>query len=128
MPGLRFLADMHISPLTVRELTARGWDIVRVSDALHESASDSQILAHARANRQVVVTQDLDFSALLAIGGHASPSVISLRLAQARPATVTRRLIEVISAMERELAAGIVASVDEATVRYRSLPIQLERD
>jgi predicted nuclease of predicted toxin-antitoxin system len=128
MPGLRFLADIHISPATIRELRDRGWDIVRVSDVLEARSSDAEILEYAGQHGQIVVTQDLDFSALLAIGGHAGPSVITLRLEDARPVVVTRRLLDVVSALEQELSEGVVVSADETRVRYRFLPILGERD
>ena len=120
---LRFLADMNISPMTVADLRSAGWDIVRVSDLMDEGSSDADILAHARRHGQVVVTQDLDFSALLAVGGYAYPSVITFRLTDARPSSVTRRLRDVVSEMNEELASGVAISVDETTARYRVLPI-----
>jgi predicted nuclease of predicted toxin-antitoxin system len=126
--GLRFLVDMHISPLTVRDLRARGLDVIRVSDVLEPRAPDSQILAIAREDGRIVVTQDLDFSSLLAIGGHAGPSVITLRLEDALPSTVTNRVLAVVSALSQELEEGIVVSADETTVRYRFLPILRERE
>jgi len=36
----RLLADMNISPKTVDALRQRGWDIIRVSQALRMDASD----------------------------------------------------------------------------------------
>ena len=128
MGGLRFLADIHISPVTIRALRGRGWDIVRVSDVLEGRSSDAEILEYARQHGQIVVTQDLDFSALLAIGGHTGPSVITLRLEDARPVIVTRRLLDVVSALKQELSEGMIVSADETTARYRFLPILGERD
>jgi len=66
---LRFVADMNISPLTVNVLAAEGIDIVRVSSLLPVNASDESILGLARQQGRVVITQDMDFSALLALGG-----------------------------------------------------------
>jgi predicted nuclease of predicted toxin-antitoxin system len=82
---LRYLADMNISPLTVQALRQDGLDIVRVSDLLPVDAADSEILAWARQEDRVVVTQDLDFSALLALGGYGRPSLITLRLSVTIP-------------------------------------------
>jgi len=79
-PLLQFLADMNISPVTVEELRRAVWDIVRVSERLDRPASDQEILSFARANSRVVVSHDLDFSSLLALAGHDSPSLITLRL------------------------------------------------
>lgn len=128
MAGLRFVADMHISPVTIRELKARGLDVIRVSDVLDCRAPDSQILAFARDHGRIVVTQDLDFSFLLAIGGRTGPSLITLRLEDARPSTITRRVLEVVAALGQELSEGIAVSVDETSVRYRLLPILREHE
>jgi len=57
---LQFLADMNISPVTVKELRRAGWDIVRFSEQLDPRASDEEILSFARANSRVVISNDLD--------------------------------------------------------------------
>ena len=126
MPDLLFLADMNISPITLRELKKHGWDIVRVSEVLNANAKDEEILRYARVNNMVLITQDLDFSALLAIGGYGGPSVICLRVEEPHPMLVVRRLVEVVPEIMRQLKEGIVVSVDEASARYRTLPIDSE--
>jgi len=73
-----------------------------------------------------LITQDLDFSMLLAVGGLNKPSVINLRLENANPDFVTNRIIKVVSEMIKELEEGVVISVDETSARYRNLPIRLE--
>jgi len=82
---VRYLADHHISPRTVAPLKATGFDIYRVSDVLPPDAEDLQILELARSEGRAVITQDLDYSALLASTGHTQPSVVSLRLHTNRP-------------------------------------------
>jgi predicted nuclease of predicted toxin-antitoxin system len=126
VPELRFLADMNISPSTVSEHQDKGWDISRVSDVLSGSARNQDILSFARDRTLILITQDLDFSALLAVSGHTRPSVITLRLEEPRPHLVTLRLVEVIAALGSQLEEGVVASVDESSVRYRTLPIGSE--
>jgi predicted nuclease of predicted toxin-antitoxin system len=126
VPNLEFLANMNISPLTVEQLRKLGWSIIRVSEVMDRRSKDAEILAYAREHNRVIITQDLDFSMLLAVGGHAKPSVINLRLENAKPDFVTRRIIDAVSEMEKELEAGAVVSVDETSARYRNLPIILE--
>lgn len=41
MPKLSFLADMNISPLTVKQLRQIGWQIWRVSEFMPENALDA---------------------------------------------------------------------------------------
>jgi len=121
---LRFLADMNISPLTVAALQAEGWEIVRVSSVLAVDASDRDILNLAEQRRQVVITQDMDFSALLALGGHARPSLVTLRLLDTDPDTVTRRLRLVLPQIEDALRDGSVVTITDGNVRVRELPIR----
>lgn len=121
---MRFLADMNISPLTVDALAAEGKDIVRVSSLLPRNASDVDILDLARQQGRVLITQDLDFSALLALGGYDRPSLITLRLLDTAPAVVTERLSQVLPQIEAALRLGCAATVEDKCVRIRRLPIR----
>lgn len=121
---LRLLADMNISPLTVAALQDAGWDILRVSDRLSKFAADPEILAFARQEGRVIITQDLDFSTLLALGGHNRPSLITLRLSNTDPTQVTARLFQVLPQLQERLAQGCAVTVDERTLRVRQLPIR----
>jgi len=123
-PSLRFLADMNLSPITVDALQREGWDIVRVSTLLPANASDAEILVLARRQNRVVITQDLDFSALLALGGHAQPSLITLRLSNTDPSLVTERLRQIVPQSEQALQEGSAVTVDDSSLRIRRLPIR----
>lgn len=124
MADIRFLANMNISPKTVAILQQQGWEIIRVSDLLPVDATDEEILELARREDRVVVTQDLDFSALLALGGYDRPSLITLRLSVSDPETVTRRLLEVLPQMEQPLLEGCAVTIEDIAVRVRQLPIR----
>ena len=63
---LQFLADMNISPLTVKTIEKQGHNIIRDSELMKHSAPDSDILEYARNHQMVILTQDTrDFSALI---------------------------------------------------------------
>jgi len=126
VPKLNFLANMNISPLTVEQLRKMDWDIVRVPEIMSRKSKDKDILRYAREHKKVIITHDTDFSTLLAVGGYNKPSVINLRLENATPDFVTRRIIDVVSKLGKELEEGVVASVDEVYARYRELPIKVE--
>jgi len=123
MAKIRLLADMNISPKTVISLREQGWDIIRVPEVLPMDAEDEEILELARREDRVIVTQDLDFSALLALSGYDRPSLITLRLAISDPQTVTHRLLEVLPGLEDILQKGCAVAVNDVTVRVRKLPI-----
>ncbi|WP_236144163.1 DUF5615 family PIN-like protein [Nostoc sp. CMAA1605] len=62
MSSLQFIADVHISPLTVVALQQAGYNILRSTEVLPATATDIEILEFARVNNRIVLTQDLDFS------------------------------------------------------------------
>jgi hypothetical protein len=44
MSSLRFVADVHISPLTVIALQQQGYDTLRVTEILPATATDREII------------------------------------------------------------------------------------
>lgn len=94
-----------------------------MSDVMDPMTSDITILEYARVNDMVFVTQDLDFSSLLALGGYLKPSLVNLRLNEPTPAAVKKRPVQVLPKIEKELMGGAVATIDETTVRIKKLPI-----
>jgi predicted nuclease of predicted toxin-antitoxin system len=123
MAKLKYLADMNISPLTVSVLCHKGYDVLRVNAVLSPSVTDEQILLHSREREYVVITEDMDFSALLALSGYGRPSVVSLRLSFSDPESVADRLIHVLPLCEKSLEEGCVVSVSDEAIRMRRLPI-----
>ncbi|MEK6581808.1 MAG: DUF5615 family PIN-like protein [Nitrospirota bacterium] len=121
---LKFIADIHISPLTVNELKKNGYDIIRITGKLPATASDNEIIQLASKEQAVIITQDLDFSAIIAQSGLNWPSVISLRVANAKPDMITRLLTTVLPRIEVELIEGAIVSVDETEYRIRKLPVK----
>ena len=123
MASLRFLVDMNLSPKIVTDLRQQDWDILRVSQVVPMDAPDSEILEFARQQNRVIITQDLDFSSLLALGGYEKPSLITFRLSVPDPETITRKLLELLPDIEEELLAGCAVAINDRRVRIRRLPI-----
>lgn len=124
----KFIADIHISPLTVKELQKKGYDIIRVTDKLPTTSSDKEIIQLAYKEKAVIITQDLDFSAIIAQSGLGGPSIVSLRVDNAKPAIVTRILTTVLPLIESELCDGAIVSIDEKEYRIKKLPATEERN
>ncbi len=88
-------------------------------------SKDIDILEYAKEKNKVIITHDLDYSMLLAIDGYSKPSLINLRVENAKPDFITARIIDAVSAIENQLKEGVVVvTVDETSVRYRSLPLK----
>jgi len=121
---MRILADVHISPRTVEFPRSLGHDTIRVSDALAATAADDEIVAEAIRDRRVILTQDLDFSAIVALSGRAVPSVVSLRLTSSRIETVNARLDQLLPAIESDVMHGALVTVEDSRIRTRKLPLR----
>ena len=121
---MRFLADMGIATSTVRELARAGHDAVHLRDLGLQRLPDDEILEKARGDRRIVLTFDLDFGDLLALGMHESPSIIIFRLRDETPRSVTPKLLEVIGQRPVELETGAVVVVEDARYRLRRLPLR----
>jgi len=120
---VRYLADHHISYRTVTTLKAKGFDLYRVSDILPSDAEDLQILELARTEDRTVISQDLDYSALLASTGYNKPSVVSLRLHNNRPERIAAVLEKILPSVEAELQTGAIVVIEEGRIRIRLLPL-----
>lgn len=115
---------MHISPRTVRHLRELGHDVVRVDEVMDRRAPDRAILAFAEGDNRTVLTQDLDFSALVVLNGGNRPSVISLRLSYSQVERINDLLSRLLPEMESAILQGAIITVEDGRVRHRDLPIR----
>ena len=120
---MRYLADVHISPIAIGALRAEGYEIFRVTEFLPPTATDRELVDLARREGAVLITADLDFSALIATSGEMSPSLVSLRLAFPTPHRVTTVLEQALPRIQPELERGAIVSISDASIRVRRLPI-----
>jgi predicted nuclease of predicted toxin-antitoxin system len=80
-------------------------------------------MAFARTNGYVVLTHDLDFSAILAAIQGSKPSVVQIRSDDVGPETLGPILIEALRQMAAQLEEGALLTVDPARARLRVLPL-----
>jgi predicted nuclease of predicted toxin-antitoxin system len=120
---MRFLADAGISPKTVEFLTQLGHEAIHVRTLGLQRASDVVLVERARADSSVVITFDLDFGDILALGVLDKPSVIIFRLTDERADSVNQRLSKVLDERLTDLQAGVLILVEDTRYRVRKLPI-----
>jgi predicted nuclease of predicted toxin-antitoxin system len=120
---MKFLVDMNLSPLWVEFLARAGIESVHWSAVGSPRATDAEIMAFARDNGWIVLTHDLDFSALLAHARAGKPSVVQLRAKDVLPAACATDVIRVVRAHAQALETGAILSVDTIGARLRILPI-----
>jgi len=121
---MRFLANMGISPDTVKFLRDLGYEAAHLHEEDLDRLPDSDILRKARREGYVLLTSDLDFGELLAHSGEALPSVVIFRLSNMRPESINQHLAEVIERFGTDLERGVIASVTDRRIRVRPLPIE----
>jgi predicted nuclease of predicted toxin-antitoxin system len=121
---VKLLLDMGLGQSTADYLRAQGHDATHLRDEGLQRLPDEEIVDKARREGRVVLTHDLDFGRLIALSQSRLPSVITLRLADMRPAQVNHYLTEALSRFGEELQTGALVSVSEQAIRVRSLPIE----
>lgn len=97
---------------------------MRVSEVLPVGATDRQVLGRAIGDGRTVLTQDLDFSAAIALSGKAFPSLITLRLSSSRVEHVNSVLQNTLPLVEQDVVDGTIVTVEDHRLRRRPLPIR----
>lgn len=71
---MKLLVDMNLSPRWIGVLEDAGFEARHWSTLGANNAPDAEIMAYASANDYVVLTHDMDFSAILAAPTAKSPA------------------------------------------------------
>jgi len=121
---MKLVVDMNLSPGWVEALSTHGIEAVHWSAVGQPNATDKDVMSWAAANRHLVLTHDLDFSALLAATGASTPSVIQLRGNNVLPEAALKRVVAAIRQASDDLEVGAIVSVDLDRARIRTLPLR----
>lgn len=123
MTGLKLLIDMNLAPRWADWLAAAGLPAVHWSAIGAANAPDTQVMSWAKANDHVVLTHDLDFSAILAANQGVKPSVVQIRAGDLSPEAIGRQVVSALRAAESELRMGALLTVEPGRSRLRLLPL-----
>lgn len=100
-------------------INATHWkDIGRIGDP------DEVIFDYARKHQPTLVTQDLDFSRLLALRGSNLPSIIQLRVQCPTPDVIGPALLNVLWNYPEQMHSGCLISIESRRHRLRILPLR----
>ena len=120
---MKLLVDMNLSSRWIALLTNSGFEALHWSTVGQANARDTEIMAWAAANGYIVVTHDLDFSAILAATQGVAPSVVQVRAEDVSPDVIGPKIARALHQMQAELEAGALLSIDDRTTRLRLLPL-----
>jgi predicted nuclease of predicted toxin-antitoxin system len=114
---LKVLLDSCIWSGARDSIAAAGHEVEWVG-AWAGDPGDEEILAHAFANRQVVVTLDKDFGELAVAFGRAHAGIV--RLVDVRHTEQATLCVELLSRHGADLSRGAIVTADPGRVRIRS--------
>src|SRR5579875_1989677 len=119
---MRILVDMNLSPRWVGLLEKAGYSATHWATVGLAGAPDTEIMAFAKANHFVVMTHDLDFSAMLARSGDDGPSVIQIRSDDLDPDVIGSVVLAALNEISGRPAENLLVTVDPKRTRVRILP------
>ena len=120
---MKFLIDMNLSPRWVEAFRSAGWSCHHWMNEGPPTASDREIMAFARDRGFIVITHDLDFSAILAATQALGPSVVQIRADNLDPRVLGTHVLRAVSQQEVALRAGALLAVRGDSSRIRVLPL-----
>jgi predicted nuclease of predicted toxin-antitoxin system len=121
---VKLLVDMNLSPSWVDRLTRHGFEAVHWSTIGAATAPDVEILVWANEHQFVVITNDLDFSAILAASAGASPSVVQVRSQDLLSDEAVSVVAMALEARREDIERGALLSIDDGGTRVRMLPLK----
>ncbi|HYW75574.1 MAG TPA: DUF5615 family PIN-like protein [Gammaproteobacteria bacterium] len=121
---MKLLVDMNLSPRWVDTLAKSGIEAAHWSKVGPANAPDTEIMAYARQRDYIVLTHDLDFSAILAATHGEKPSVVQIRADDVSPDVIGPQVMIALRQMAAELESGALLTVDPNRMRLRVLPLQ----
>lgn len=121
---MKLLVDMNLSPRWVTFLSDAGFEAAHWSSLGAGNSPDTEIMAFAKANDYVILTHDLDFSAILAATRGGKPSVLQIRSGDLSPDAIGGLVLLALNQMSGKLEQGALLSVDSKRTRVRILPLR----
>jgi predicted nuclease of predicted toxin-antitoxin system len=115
---------MNLSPSWVHRLAGHGFEAVHWVTIGAATAPDVEILTWANEHELVLITNDLDFSAILAATAGASPSVVQIRTQDLLSDQAVSTVALALEAHREDIERGALLSIDEGGTRVRMLPLK----
>ena len=120
---MKLLLDMNIPLKYVSLLKEKDFEVLHWSEVGEPQAPDSQIMAYAREHNLIVVTYDLDFSAMLSHTRDLKPSVVQIRATLPNAAHIVDLVANAMLQNESNLQNGAILTIDLIKSRFRLLPL-----
>ena len=120
---MKILLDMNVPFGYAALLSKKGFDALRWSDVGAPNAADAEIMEYARKHDYIVLTYDLDFSAILSVTHERTPSIAQIRVSDMYAEQVTDIIAKYLQRYADEMGEGAILSIDLKKARLRLLPL-----
>lgn len=121
---MKILADIPISPRTVEFLKKLNIECYHLTEFKMARATDEEIVRFAKEKGFTILTEDLDFSAILAYTKEFEPSVVILRVGNLNTDQINEILARAITEIKDKKNCIII--ITRSKIRIRKLPIQIK--
>lgn len=81
-------------------------------------------MSYAKKNDLVILTNDLDFGAILAATNGDKPSVVQIRADDLTPETLANQVIAAMGQLRGDLERGALLTIEPGRARLRVLPLE----
>ena len=124
---MRLLADESCDFTVVSALRSAGHDVTAIAE-ISPSAEDAPVLAMARTDGRVLVSEDKDFGLLVYAGGHDTAGVILIRFPAGVRSALGQAVVDVVNELgERLVGAFVVLEPGRARISRPTRPREPKR-
>lgn len=117
---MRFLADESCDFTFVRVLRVTGHDVLAVTEAA-PGAPDEKVIALARSQRRILITEDKDFGQLVFAAAASTSGVIYVRYPMRYRSTLGADVLRLVE-QRGEALIGAFAVVEPGRIRIGRTP------
>jgi len=114
---------MNLSPRWVEALRRANIQSAHWYSIGDPKASDHDLMMYAAQFGYIVLTNDLDFGAILAITHGEKPSVVQIRSDSLDPDVIGDLVVSALRQLEQELRTGALLTIEPSNTRVRLLPL-----
>jgi predicted nuclease of predicted toxin-antitoxin system len=121
---VKLIIDENLPPRWRDYLAPFGISATHWIDIGQAGDPDELVFDHTCAEGAILLTQDLDFTRMLALSGAQLPSVIQLRVDCPIPEVIGDIVLRVLQNHRKQLEQGCLITVDIKSHRIRLLPLR----
>ena len=114
---------MNLPPRIAELLTTKGLEAIHWKFIGKMDAKDTELMSYARQHNLIVLTCDLDFTAILSTSKQSKPSVIQIRTQSFEIERLAEIIVIATVQNAEALNHGAILTIDTKRARLRLLPL-----